>query len=134
MNNNLSIAHWNCNSIRNKIEIVKHYLNTNPIDVLCINEIKLPTVEANSILRIKEYCCYFKCRNNYGGGVAICIRNNIDCSPISMDNLTLNDSHAELIGLNIIYKKTKINLFSIYNPPSNALNSELLLNMFKCYV
>ena len=34
------IIHWNCNSLRNKIEDLKEYILINKPNIVCINETK----------------------------------------------------------------------------------------------
>jgi exonuclease III len=45
----LTILHWNCDSIYNKFEYLKLYLNNKKIDIISLNELKINEMNANDI-------------------------------------------------------------------------------------
>ena len=84
---------WNCNSINNKQEEFKTFLNKNKPDIMLLNETKINDFNANVIFnQLNEFNFIHKQRNfhNGAGGVAIIINKNINYSQISVfDSLNL---------------------------------------------
>ena len=81
---------WNANSIRNKFDEISIALNENDIDILAINETKIDEME-EYFYKNEKFYCMFKSRNRHGGGVAFCIRKEIDfCLINDLENLILN--------------------------------------------
>lgn len=116
MNNNknkqFKIAHWNCTYSRNKISLIEQFLNKNNPDILMLNEIKCNKAQADMFPNFDGYINVNECRNEYGGGVAMLIKNSINFQRI-YDFKHLN---LELIAI-----ETKINnqntiIISWYNP------------------
>ncbi|RNA16243.1 hypothetical protein BpHYR1_023599 [Brachionus plicatilis] len=66
-----SVMHWNCNSFRNKKDLLIFELETQDPDIVLLNEIKLKESQAVSLLNVPGYRSIFKCRNSSRGGVAI---------------------------------------------------------------
>jgi hypothetical protein len=52
---NLKIIHWNCNSIKDKIDTLKAFLQDEKPDLMSLNEIKCNETEANNIFYIDNY-------------------------------------------------------------------------------
>ena len=48
--NNLKITHWNCCGLYSKIEQLQLFINTNSPDIICLNELKSTSAQANYIL------------------------------------------------------------------------------------
>ena len=67
----------------------------------------------------------YNCRNNYGGGVALLIRNCHVFTELNIRNCFNSSNDTEVIGLNFCINKTSHNLFSYYNPPNKHINYDL---------
>ena len=80
----LQILQWNCRSIQNKIPELKSYLANLP-DILCLQETYL---NKKIVLFLPGYKCIRKDRSNgkRGGGICICITQNILFSEIAVPN------------------------------------------------
>ena len=99
------ISHWNINGFDSKRELLEIYLNNNSIDVMCLNETK-PT--ASTDFSIEGYTLAARrdrTTHTRGGGVAILVKNHIDCSDLEVDaddicaiTLTLNRQKTCLIS------------------------------------
>ena len=75
-NSRLKIAHINLQSINNKLDELKHFLATNNIGIMSINETWLTET---SIIKIPNYSIVRKDRptSKHGGGVCILIHKSI---------------------------------------------------------
>jgi exonuclease III len=122
--NNFILVQWNCNSFYSKIEMVKQYLDKFKPHILSLNEIKLTTTEANKYLRINGYSSVFKCREkygNYGGGVALLIREDVNYEEIQNPEWL----DIEAVCIKIQFNKADAFIFSLYNPPTACLESKI---------
>ena len=117
----LKIMHWNCNSIKDKVEGLSRLLKKEKPDVFSLNEIKCNENEANDKLRFDKYIPYFKFRTNKGGGVAILIHEDIESEEIKMPEWC----SAEIIGTKLKLKGRSLVIFSYYNPPNVILNKKI---------
>jgi exodeoxyribonuclease-3 len=73
-NGNFKVASYNVNSINTRRELVLSWLERNPIDVLCLQELKLPDENFPTDDFIKlGYKCYTYGQKTYNG-VAICAK------------------------------------------------------------
>ena len=109
---NIKITHWNANSIKNKVDLLKHYISHSSPLVLSLNEIKCDRNYANYCLNIPSYNSIVKPRNNFGGGVALLIHESIKFKEIDLSNKT-----EEIVGVEINLEGIKLQVFSYYNPP-----------------
>jgi exonuclease III len=125
---NLKIVHWNCNSIKNKIELLGEYLLKYKPHIISLNEIKLSTYEANHLLRFCGYSSLAKCRKDdkaKGGGVAILVRADVAYNVASdFDYLNL-----ELVSIRLVLHGKEITILSYYNPPTSSIESQLWLHL-----
>jgi exonuclease III len=123
----LKIVHWNCFKLcTDRLAGLALLLDEIQPSIVLLNEIKMNSEQANLFLRYKSYYTYHKCRNEFGGGVAILIKEGIDHSEINLESLNL-----EVIGLKIYLDESEFNLVSYYNPPKSALSSDLFVKMFE---
>ena len=118
----LSIFHWNWNSFRNKKYLFVLELQTHEPDIVLLNEIKLSQSQANELLNLPGYSSVYKCRNSYGGGVAILIKNSLKFTQI----FDLDHFNLEIVSIKISVKTNSSNLkelyiFSFYHPPDHKL-------------
>ena len=120
-----SIFHWNCNSFRNKKNLLMFELQSHEPDIVLLNEIKLSQTQANDLLNLPGYSNVHKCRNSHGGGVAILIKNEFKFSQV----FDLDFFNIEIISIKILVNEYGSNqkelfIFSFYHPPDpqNPLN------------
>ena len=115
-NAKLKIISWSCNSLDGKIENLKPFLESEKPDIMVLNEIKLEN-PANNISYIKGYSMVFKCRNSFGGGAALLIRDNMPYEEIKIpDEFT-----DEIVGIFVKLKFKRASIFTHYNPPNESL-------------
>jgi exonuclease III len=115
------IGQLNITSLVKHVEELRIFIHEQPIDILCINEIRLD----NSISSAEvEICCYEivrRDRNRNGGDVASYLRNNIPY----VERSDLIPENVEALCLGIRKPKSKPVLLSTwYRPPDS--NIELL--------
>ena len=80
-----TICHWNLNGFYSKRELLEIYLNNYNVDIICLNETK-PT--ARTTFNIEGYTVAARrdrATHTGGGGVAILVRNHIDCTDLEVD-------------------------------------------------
>ena len=121
---NFKIIHWNCNSINNKFEEFKIFLNKHNPDIIMLNETKINDFTANNLFsQLINYKFLHKQRSekNGAGGVTILFRAEIQ---IEICNL-LDDLDLEVIAIKIIVNKKEIVVLSYYNPPNCKLSEEI---------
>ena len=84
--NKLIIAHLNINSLRNKFEFLISLIDDN-IDILMISETKLDQSFPTNQFMIKGFSAPFCLdRNDKGGGIILCIREDIPSRLVSTES------------------------------------------------
>lgn len=121
-NHNFSCISWNCNSISNKIETIKIFLEQERPDILALSEIKTTEIAANDLLYINGYNTHYKCRTAMGGGVAFLIKDTLVYNELILPT----EFEDEIIGITLRIANRPIAIFNYYNPPDQDLNKELL--------
>jgi exodeoxyribonuclease III len=122
----MQIATWNVNSIRTRLDIVTNWLQQNPVDVLCLQEIKV-TDEQFPIAAIEAcgYHAYISGQKSYNG-VAIFSRQpltNVSCgfggilAPELVGDL---DEQKRVITGNL----DGVQVIDLYAPNGNLLGSD----------
>ena len=87
--NNIIIAQININSIRNKFELLSHYVSGN-IDILIITETKLDKSFPSGQFLLHGYSEPFRLdRNQFSGGLLVFIREDIPCSILDVKQRTI---------------------------------------------
>lgn len=125
---NLSIFHINIQSLANKIDTIKLFLNEQPYDVLCFSEHWLKQENLNMIFfdHYELASCY--CRSDHShGGVAIFINSKIKFKPINIDRFS-TCFHAEFCASEIINSNTV--LVTLYRSSTNG-NVKIFLDKFE---
>jgi exonuclease III len=121
VNNNFKIVHWNCNSINNKQDEFKLFIQKHKPEIILLNETKINDFNANIFFnQIFEYQFLHKqrCAKNGAGGVAILIKRGINFSLSSIfDHLNI-----ELLAINVKINNKNIQVVSYYNPPDVKLS------------
>ena len=74
--NRLVISHLNINSIRNKFEPLKNIIKGN-LDILVLTETKIDESFPNQEFRIDGYTPIRLDRDIHGGGLLVCVREDI---------------------------------------------------------
>jgi hypothetical protein len=116
---NTKIATWNANGIRNKIGQLIHFINTNHIDIMLLNETKL---KPTNKLKIRNYTT-LRCdrpTDHAAGGVAAIIKNNIP-------HKQLREVQSSIEHLIIKLQNTTI--VAAYNRPDNNFSEQDLENL-----
>ena len=118
--NNIIIAQININSIRNKFDLLSHYVCGN-IDILIITETKLDKSFPSGQFLLHGYSEPFRLdRNQFGGGLLVFIREDIPCSILNIKQLTI-----EALFIEINLRKKKWLLCCSYNPHKNLIVAHL---------
>ena len=94
--NNIIIAQININSIRNKYDLLSHYVCGN-IDIFVITETKLHKSFPRGQFLLHGYSEQFRLdRNQFGGGLLVFIREDIPCSILNIKQLTIEVLFIEI--------------------------------------
>lgn len=118
----MKIASWNVNSIKARSEIVKQWLEDNPVDILCIQELKsLAENVPTEIFEELGYQVFIKGQKTYNG-VATLIKSDITAK-LTTDILPGDDAdeQARFLELEI---DNKWRLINIYLPNGNPVDTE----------
>jgi hypothetical protein len=112
--NHLTLLHWNCNGIFNKLEMFKVHIDRFKPHIISFNEIKLTEMEANKCLSFNGYSSIFKCREqlgSFGGGFALLVREDVNYEKY------VNEAwlHREVVWVKVMLGKKETLIFSIYN-------------------
>ena len=119
LGSNLSVAHINIRSLRNKVEEVKVLLHVCRFDILAITETHLDRKTSNSQLEIDNYKIIRRDRdaNTIGGGCLFYIASHICSTRLT----SLESSDIEAIWLKIMVNSSVFIIGTIYRPPSDSL-------------
>ena len=118
--NNIIIAQININSIRNKSELLSHYVSGN-IDILITTETKLDKSFPSGQFLLHAYSEPFRLdRNQFDGGLPVFIKEDIPCSILNITQLKID---TLLIEINL--RKRKWLLCCTYNPHKNLIVAHL---------
>ena len=113
--NKLIIGNLNINSIRNKFEDLKVFIDKT-FDILIITETKIDASFPENQFMIEGYCKPYRLdRNKYGGGVLMYVREDIP-SKILIEYKQPNDIEGIFVEINL--RKVKWLLFGSYHPPN----------------
>jgi hypothetical protein len=120
----LSIMHWNCNSLLRKFIEFCVYIEEKKPDIILLNELKASQEIINSELNLRDYFLESKIREKnpeYGGGVAIYVRKGIIYDRIyDFEHLNL-----ELICIRVKTEQDLLYIIAYYNPPDQIISSEI---------
>ena len=106
----LKVIQLNCNSLRNKTYEIKDYIFETKPDVCCLCETMIKNYEP----KFRGYSCYWKHREDAGGGLCVLVRDDI-YSKEMLFNL-YPEGALELQILEIGSQRGIIKLANIYNP------------------
>ena len=118
----LKIAHLNIHSVNNKIDELRHFIHSNNIDIMSLNETFL---SEKKIIYIEDYNIIRQDRvNRKGGGVCLIVHKSIEYNRINTNEFK-DIEHVTIIIKSI--HNDKIAISSHYNPPDSKLNFDFLL-------
>jgi len=108
----LRILTWNCRSLYTKLSHFKIRLYASKPHVVCLTETWLKQNREPSFI---NYTAYYQHRNHRpGGGLAILVRNDLNCAPNPIDNFPAGG--LEIQSIKVFCKYRSINITNIYNP------------------
>ena len=118
----MKIISWNVNSVRARIENIKHYIKDSEPDVLMLQEIKTQDENfPNDEFKNLGYISYVFGQKSYNG-VAIISKHELDNTNNNFIKDDLNQSR--IITAELKLKKKKIQLINIYVPNGNPVDTE----------
>ena len=118
----MKIISWNVNSVRARIENIKHYIEDSEPDVLMLQEIKTQDENfPNDEFKNLGYISYVFGQKSYNG-VAIISKHKLDNTNNNFIKDDLNQSR--IITAELKLKKKKIQLINIYVPNGNPVDTE----------
>ena len=118
----MKIISWNVNSVRARIENIKHYIKDSEPDVLMLQEIKTQDENfPNDEFKNLGYISYVFGQKSYNG-VAIISKHKLDNTNNNFIKDDLNQSR--IITAELKLKKKKIQLINIYVPNGNPVDTE----------
>ena len=118
----MKIISWNVNSVRARIENIKHYIKDSEPDVLMLQEIKTQDENfPNDEFKNLGYISYVFGQKSYNG-VAIISKHELDNTNNNFIKDDLNQSR--IITAELKLKKKKIHLINIYVPNGNPVDTE----------
>jgi len=118
----MKIISWNVNSVRARIENIKHYIKDAEPDILMLQEIKTQDENfPNDEFKNLGYMSYVFGQKSYNG-VAIISKHELDNTNNNFIKDDLNQSR--IITAELKLKKKKIHLINIYVPNGNPVDTE----------
>ena len=118
--NNLSVCHWNLNSITahkfSKLTQLKAYISTYKYDLICLSETYLDSCTQNNLIDIEGYnlVCADHPDDTKRGGICICYKESL---PVKIINLPY---FKEALFLEMSDNKNKVIVSVIYRSPSQT--------------
>ena len=120
----LTLVHWNCNSLYNKVEEFKLFCKTLNPCIISLNETKMSEFRADYMIDIENYTSVHKARHydkNGGGGVALIISNNVKF----YESRIFDSLNIEICAIICSFEGKDICIVSYYNPPSEQIQSKI---------
>ena len=118
----MKIISWNVNSVRARIENIKHYIKDSEPDVLMLQEIKTQNENfPNDEFKNLGYISYVFGQKSYNG-VAIISKYELD--NVNKNFIKDNLNQSRIITAELKLKKKKIELINIYVPNGNPVDTE----------
>lgn len=124
----LKIAHLNAQSLNNKLDEFKYIFVTSGVDVICVSETWFDSLVNDAIFNIPGFKLFRADRESHAGGVAIYVRNNINCC---VKLRSRPSCQIEYLFLEMIMQdKKKVLLACVYRP-NNSINTDDLLGQIE---
>ena len=130
-NRGFHVCHLNCQSISDKLDVVKYYVNDSQFDIFSLSETWLTPDHSDQLLNVDGYDIVRLDRNwtvrgtgnrKKGGGVAAYISNRLSYSATELEGFNVSSDIIEIMWLMVrIPNMRKIIVGILYRPPhSNA--------------
>ena len=101
---NVIVGHLNINYLRNKFELLKHFIY-NAFDIFLVSETKIGSSFPNRHFRLAGYRMFRHDRDSFGGGLCMDVNERI---PVKQLNSHNDDSETLLLEINLRFKKELI--------------------------
>lgn len=126
-NRHIKIAHLNIQSVRNKIDKLKHFVASHGIDIMSLNETFLKpsysiSIPSYNIVRLDR-------KKRKGGGVCFIIHESIPYDLLSL-NLNESDEITAIELPTVLVNGKKLVIASYYNPPNLTVKIPILDQLF----
>lgn len=112
-NKGLSVSHINAQSLKNKIDEFRLIFENSSVDCICISETWLTESIPDSLISLNRYKVFRADRKKHGGGVAIYIRDGLNCKVIAKSN---EDDKVEFLFVEITGNDDNLLLGCAYRP------------------
>ena len=119
---NTIIGHLNINSFRNKFVFLEDIMKL--FDVFLVSESKLDHTFPSNQFRINGYNIFRLDRNPFGGGLILCINENIPGKPLQ-EHVHL--PNFEVIAIEFYQNNQKWLLLGLHKPPNQKTSDFLSL-------
>lgn len=130
--NVLRVLQWNVRGVNEvgKFDTILEFLDNLcvPMDVIVLGETWLKDVNC-SLYNVRGYNATFSCRESSSGGLAVYVRNTIECQTI--ENMTLQGLHH--VHLRLKQNGMSYDIHGVYRPPSfDFSNFQIMLENWLC--
>lgn len=129
----LNVVHINAQSLKNKIEEFRYIFECSNVDVVCVSETWFSTIINNEYYKLRGYKLFRADRqlkngkkDKKGGGVAIYVKNTIQCKLITKSKL---GEKVEFLFLELCNNNEKLLLGNVYRPNKNINTEALFLEL-----
>ena len=128
MDRDSKILSFNCGGLSsNKFTEIKHFLDINHIDILCIQETKFKGHDSKNIPGYNiEFVNHTNLNDNVAGGLAIYIKHNVQYEALSVTVPLKHDGSTAIEALAIIVHLTKHQPFVLVNIYSRGCDIQAL--------
>ena len=122
----LRVLQWNAGGLRTRSTELLHFLSSNPVDLICIQESNL---NLSSSFRIPGFSALHSDRTHSrsgilspdathaSGGVIIFVRQGLSFSELSTSSLSSLDPYTDYVGVNISLNNTSsLSFLNVYAP------------------
>ncbi|NEN75106.1 exodeoxyribonuclease III [Pelistega sp. NLN82] len=117
----MKIASWNVNSLSVRLEQVVEWLSHHPVDVLCLQEIKMETHKfPEDTFKSIGYHAVWSGQKTYNG-VAIISKQKAE--QVQINNPLFEDEQQRLIAADFTTQQGKIRVIGVYCPNGSSLES-----------
>ncbi len=118
----MKIATWNVNSIKIRLPQILDWLKNNPVDILCLQELKI----SNEMFPIEDfknisYHSFWSGQKSYNGVAILSQKPGTD---ITYEIPNYDDNQKRFIALTILKYNKKIRIVCVYCPNGQSINSD----------
>ena len=126
----LRVVQWNVGGLRARSTELFHFLSSNPVDLICIQEFNL---NSSSSFRIPGFpalrsdCTHSRSgilspdATHTSGGVVIFVRQGLSFSELSTSSLSSLDPYSDYVEVNIsLNNSSSVSFLNVYAPPIHS--------------